>query len=571
MARQQRHEAERHVDSVPARARAPVANGCGVALAVVLGLTTSTLASADVQRDPALQCRAPDPVSEALPPPPQVLFGDLFVAVQTAQLFEDQKLFSDAVPLFDPEQILEDYARESGQPDFDLRVFIDEHFSLPTDEGVTPPEGQSLRDHINWLWPALSRTTTSAPAFSSLIPLPEPYVVPGGRFREVYYWDSYFTMLGLAAAGEDELVNDMLQNFAYEIDRFGHIPNGNRTYYLSRSQPPFFSHMVELAAELEGEQVYATYLPQMQREHAYWMAGSEQVTPGNARDHVVVLPDGTLLNRFWDALDTPRDEAYLHDVSTAREAPDRLPSQVYRDLRAAAESGMDFSSRWLDDGRTLAAIRTTSIIPVDLNSLLFHLERSIAHGCRIDGDRRCVRTFAGYAIERAEAMERYLFDELGGYYADYDFERGEVRHDITAAAFFPLFVGAASGERARLTAEHASAALLQPGGLASTPVETGQQWDAPNGWAPHNWVAIAGLERYGQQELADEIGARFLSSVEAVYAAEGKLVEKYDVSGGSLGGGGEYPLQDGFGWSNAVTLLLLDRQRAAEAAPAAAQ
>ena len=569
MAREQRHGAERYVEIVPARARRHVASGRGVALVLMLGLATSSAARADVQADAGLQCRVPDPVSEALPPPPQVVFGDLFVAVQTAQLFEDQKLFADAVPLFEPDQILEDYARASAQPDFDLRAFVEAHFSLPIDQGVTPPEGQSLRDHINWLWPELRRTTTSAPAFSSLIPLPEPYVVPGGRFREVYYWDSYFTMLGLAEAGEDELVIDMLQNFAYEIDRIGHIPNGNRTYYVSRSQPPFFSHMVELAAELEGEQVYVTYLPQMQREYEYWMAGSEQVAPGSARDHVVVLPDGTKLNRFWDALDTPRDEAYLHDVSTAREAPERSPSQVYRDLRAAAESGMDFSSRWLDDGRTLATIRTTSIIPVDLNSLLFHLERSIARGCSIDGDRRCVRTFANNALERAEAMERYLFDELGGYYADYDFERGEIRHDITAAAFFPLFVGAASGERARLTAENAGAALLAPGGLASTPVDTGQQWDAPNGWAPHNWVAIAGLERYGQQELADEIGLRFLSSIEAVYAAEGKLVEKYDVSGGSVGGGGEYPLQDGFGWSNAVALLLLDRHRATEEAAAA--
>lgn len=571
MAQQQRHGAGELIEIAAGRARR-VAIGRGVSLGLVLGLATTSVVRADAEEDSAPECRAPEPVTEALPPPPQVLFGDLFVAVQSAQLFEDQKLFADAVPLFAPEQILDDYARESEQPDFDLRAFVDAHFSLPVEEGVTPPEGQTLRDHINWLWPALTRSTTSAPAFSSLIPLPESYVVPGGRFREVYYWDSYFTMLGLAEAGEDELVTDMLQNFAYEIDRIGHIPNGNRTYYLSRSQPPFFSHMVELAAKLEGEQVYVTYLPQLQREHAYWMAGSDQLEPGSARDHVVVLPDGTTLNRFWDALDTPRDEAYLHDISTAREAPDRSPDQVYRDLRASAESGTDFSSRWLGDGRTLATIRTTSIIPVDLNSLLFHLERSIARGCSIGGDRRCVRSFASRAIERAEAMERYLFDEEGGYYADYDFELGEIRHDITAAAYFPLFVGAASTERAALTAENATAALLFPGGLATTPVDTGQQWDAPNGWAPHNWVAIAGLERYGHQELADEIGARFLSSVETVYAAEGKLVEKYDVSGATGGGGGEYPLQDGFGWSNAVTLLLLDRHGASEEeAPAAAQ
>lgn len=559
MARQH-HEAERRVELASARTRRHVAKRLALCVGLVAGV-----ASADVSA-PALECRPPEAVSAALPPPPQQLFGDLFVAVQTAQLYDDQKVFPDAVPLFEPEQILEDYARESARAGFDLRAFVEAHFTLPVDQGVSPPEGQSLRDHINWLWPALTRSTTSAPAYSSLIPLPEPYVVPGGRFREVYYWDSYFTMLGLAEAGEGELVLDMLRNFAYEIDSFGHIPNGNRTYYLSRSQPPFFSHMVELGAELEGEQLYATYLPQMQREYAYWMAGSEHIEPGGARDHVVVLPDGTRLNRFWDARDTPRDESYSQDVQTAAEAAGRPANAVFRDLRAAAESGIDFSSRWLGDGRTLATIRTTSIIPVDLNALLFHLETSIAHGCRVTGDRRCVVAFGKHAAARAAAIERYLFDEVGGYYSDYDFERGEARHDITPAAFYPLFVGVAGVERARLTAENVSAALLQSGGLAASTLATGQQWDAPNGWAPHQWVAIAGLERYGQDELAGEIGERFLASIEAVYAADGKLVEKYDVGAGSgsLGGGGEYPLQDGFGWSNALALLLLDRHRSAE-------
>jgi alpha,alpha-trehalase len=147
------------------------------------------------------------------------------------------------VPLFDPEQILSDYAAERDQDGFDLRAFVEAHFALPDESGITPP---------------------------------------GGRFREVYYWDSYFTMLGLAESGLDAIVLDMVDNFAHEIDRFGHIPNGNRTYYLSRSQPPFFSHMVELAARLAGAQVYATYLPQVQREHTFWMAASaEGRTPGD--------------------------------------------------------------------------------------------------------------------------------------------------------------------------------------------------------------------------------------------------------------------------------------------------
>jgi alpha,alpha-trehalase len=529
-----------------------------VVLAFGLGSTSTSIAAAD-EAAPALDCREPEPASLPLPEPPDILLGELFTAVQTAQLFEDQKVFVDAVPLFDPEQIVEDYAEQQGTAGFDLAEFVNERFSLPAEQGVTPPENQSLRDHINWLWPALTRTTTTVPEWSSLIPLPASYVVPGGRFREVYYWDSYFTMLGLAEAGEEQLVLDMVRNFAHQIDRFGHIPNGNRTYYLSRSQPPFFSHMVELAARLEGAQVYATYLPELRQEHAFWMAGLEQTKPGSATARVVVLPDGSVLNRYWDDADTPRAESFIQDVQTAASADERPASEVYRDLRAAAESGWDFSSRWFDDGQTLSTIRTTAIIPVDLNSLLYHLEGTIIKGCRVIHDRRCVKSFVELASQRSLAIQRHLFNEEEGYYADYDHERGVVRDNITAAALYPLFVGVARPERAALTAEHVGDALLEQGGLSTSTVDTGQQWDAPNGWAPLQWIAVAGLERYGQDALAREIGTRFLSSVEAVYAADQKLVEKYDVEAGGTAGGGEYPLQDGFGWTNAVTLLLLDQ------------
>lgn len=495
----------------------------------------------------------------AVPPPPDVLFGDLFTAVQRAQLFADQKVFVDAVPRFAPERIRAEYAAQRDQPGFDLRAFVVARFTLPAETGVTPPDNLSLVDHINWLWPELTRAPSSAPAYGSLIPLYEPYVVPGGRFREIYYWDSYFTMLGLAVAQRDDLVLDMVENFADEIDRFGHVPNGNRTYYLSRSQPPFFSHMVELAARLAGTQVYATYLPQLRREHAFWMAGLARAAPGGASERVVVLPDGSLLNRYWDALATPRPESFISDVRTAASAEGRAASDVYRDLRAAAESGWDFSSRWLGDGRTLATIRTTAIVPVDLNSLLYHLEASIAEACRLTRDLACVREFGRQARERAAAIERHLWSETRGHYVDYDVVRGQARGGLSAATLYPLFVGVASRAHAQRTAERVRADLLEAGGLSTSTQTTGEQWDAPNGWAPLQWIAVCGLERYGEGALARDVGTRFLASVRAVYAAQGKLVEKYDVEATATGGGGEYPLQDGFGWTNGVTLALLQR------------
>lgn len=535
------------------------------ALAVAYLAVAGCAAQADSANHAATQLAAspaatvPNATAATLLPPPSQLYGDLFVAVQTASVYPDQKTFVDATPDTDPATIMQLYQQQKAQPGFSLKAFVEQHFTPPAQGGVTPPPNQTLREHIDWLWPQLTRTTTTAPPYSSLIPMPKPYVVPGGRFREGYYWDTYFTMLGLQVSGREDLVDDMLDNFAHLIDTVGHIPNGNRTYYASRSQPPFFAYMVTLAAQAEGDKVYQKYLPALRKEYAYWMQGESTTPRGQAARHVVAMPDGAVLNRYWDASDTPRDESYLEDVTTAKAASGRAANDVYRDLRAGAESGWDYSSRWLGDGKTLATIRTTSIVPVDLNSLMFHLERTIVKGCTVTHDVGCVIDFSGRAARRALAINRWLWNR-GGYYGDYDWQLRKLRDGVTAAALYPLFAGVAWPERAKATAREVRKTLLQPGGLATTTETTGQQWDAPNGWAPLQWIAIEGLRRYGEPALAKDIGTRFLADVKHVYATEGKLVEKYVVEGAGQGGGGggEYPLQDGFGWTNGVTLKLLE-------------
>ncbi len=327
-----------------------------------------------------------------VPQPPQTLFGELFAAVQTAAIFADGKTFADAVPRAAPETILAAYrAAPPGTPAA-LERFVTAHFSLPEDgPSVAAPAATSLRAHIDALWSGLTRTSPSAPRWSSLLPLPQPYVVPGGRFREIYYWDSYFTMLGLRESRRADLIEGMVEDFAHLIDTYGHVPNGTRTYYLSRSQPPFFFAMVGLLAddpERGAGAAYARYLPQLKREYAFWMAGAESLKAGQAHRRAVSLPDGAILNRYWDDRDTPRDESYREDTELAR-ASGRPAGELYRDIRAAAESGWDFSSRWFADARTMATLVTTDIVPVDLNSLLFGLENAHRRGLRARG--RCPR------------------------------------------------------------------------------------------------------------------------------------------------------------------------------------
>ncbi|GAB3374359.1 trehalase domain-containing protein [Azotobacter armeniacus] len=489
---------------------------------------------------------------------PDETYPELFQSVQQQWLFDDQKHFVDAVPRRDPAAIRADYLARRNQPGFDLRQFVADNFE-PSAPAETQPTtaGVSLREHIDKLWPALTRQHVEVPAHSSKLPLPYPYVVPGGRFREMYYWDSYFTMLGLVESGEKQLARHMVDNFAYLIDTYGHIPNGTRSYYLSRSQPPFFSLMVELVAQTEGDDAYRRYLPQLQKEYAYWMEGSQTLKPGEAARYVVRLADGSLFNRYWDDRDTPRQESYMQDRETAEQAHGRPANEVYRDLRAGAASGWDYSSRWLEDRKNMATIRTTAIVPVDLNSLLYHLETTIALACEKNTMPSCTDAYSARADRRKRAIERHLWNSAG-YYGDFDWKKNQLSDQVTAATLYPLFVGVSSPGRARFTAKTVEASLVKPGGLNTTQIDNGQQWDAPNGWAPLQWIAVSGLRRYGQEQLAQTIARNFLAQVQALFEKEHKLVEKYSVEGENLGGGGgEYKLQDGFGWTNGVTLKLL--------------
>ena len=494
-------------------------------------------------------------------------YQELFVAVQMQRVFADSKTFVDCAPRQHPERILEAYRAQNSQPGFDLRGFVLEHFEVyqrqPTEFVANPDD--TLAEHIDRLWPVLTRHPRQHPEFSSLLPLPHDYVVPGGRFTELYYWDSYFTMLGLDESGHCELLRSMADNFAYLIDTYGHVPNGNRSYYLSRSQPPVFALMTDLFEE-SGVHRANDYLPQLRKEHAFWTDGDDQLRPGESHRRCVCLADGSVLNRYWDERDTPREESYLEDVETARSSS-RPAHEVYRDLRAGAESGWDFSSRWLGDPQRLSSIRTTQIIPVDLNSFLYNLERQIARLSRAKGQHDCAEAFRLRAEKRLAAIDHYLWSEQHGAYFDYDWCLAKPRDNLTAATLTPLFVKLASAEQAARVAEVVRERLLAPGGLSTTEVGgSGEQWDRPNGWAPLQWMGIRGLQHYGHDALALHIEERWLKIVSLLFESESKLVEKYVLRPCTEhAGGGEYPLQDGFGWTNGVTRKLMQADPSHEA------
>ncbi len=486
---------------------------------------------------------------------PADIYGSLYRAIELDHVFPDSKTFADMVPREAPAAILSAYQRENPQGRAAVAAFVARHFREPGDSGQ---QKLPMRDHIRALWPVLARPPLAIVPGSSALQLPEAYVVAGGRYQEMYYWDSYFTMLGLKADGEQPLIDAMIADFVSLIARYGHVPNGTRTYYLSRSQPPFLALMMDLSTTHDPG-IDRRRLAALKAEHAYWMAGSTCLGAGRACQHVVRMPDGSLLNRYWDARDTPRDESFAEDVATAAAAAPRAAVSVDRDLRAGAESGWDYSSRWLKDGRTLATIHTTDIVPIDLNSLMWNLETSISWRCAALGDNACAADYRRMADIRRAAMVKYLWSGSQQRFADWDLSTSASTPAISAAVLYPLFVGLATPEQADATARLVEAKLLAPGGLRTTTVSTGQQWDEPNGWAPLLWIGVQGLDRYGKTAIADDLARRWITTVSSFYACTGRMVEKYDVESGRAGGGGEYPVQDGFGWTNGVTRALLDR------------
>ncbi len=484
-------------------------------------------------------------------PTPDELYPDLFIAVQMGDVFPDSKTFVDCTAKFPADKINANYQAALKNENFEWSNFVKGNFEIPpsiSSDFKSDPT-KSAAEHVTSLWPILTRKADKASELSTLIPLPKDYVVPGGRFREVYYWDSYFTMLGLVEDGEFEMIENILDNFAHLINTIGHIPNGNRVYYQTRSQPPFFSQMVKLLADEKGEEVYKQYADALKKEYQFWMNRAGNSPP--AFEHTVVTETG-VLNRYYDKGDNPRQESYKEDYNLVQE--NKGGKKMYRDLRSGAESGWDYSSRWFADGQNMGTIETTDILPLDLNALLYGLEDILVKLEAKDSDFS--KTLTASMANRKAFISTMCKSEDGSF-EDYNWTTQKLCGKKSLAMMYPLYFKMVSQEEADAVADYVKANFLKPGGVVSTIYNTGQQWDAPNGWAPLQWMTVIGLDNYGHKDLAKTIASRWIAINEKVYKSTGKFVEKYNVEDLSLeAGGGEYPVQDGFGWSNGVYLGL---------------
>jgi len=497
------------------------------------------------------------------PASPAKIYGKLFHDVQMAPVFPDQKTFPDAVPKKAPADIVADYQKTTSNPAirFALDLFVSENFEVPKEPQINYIRQETdIVAHIKNCWGVLRREAEKPVEGSSLLPLPHPYIVPGGRWRELDYSTAYFAMLGLKESGHADMIENMVKNFAAEADSLGYIPAGNRSYLLGRPGPPYFALMIELLASVKGDNAYQTFLPQLEKEYAYWMEGAAACKPGQAAKRLVKLADGTLLNRYWDDNNTPRAEQYRNDVETAQKAGNK--PLLYQQLRSAAASGWEPSGRWRADEKNAASTIALSVIPIDLNCLLYKLEQVIARAKQAQGQDSAAAAFHKKADRRAFAIDKYCWNKAINFYTDYNFLSRKQLNRITPAGIYPFCVYETKLDYMSLLARRVATViktkLLKNGGIQSSDRSTGLDRDAPYGVAPLQWMAVYGLDRCGQKELAREIGQRWIKLSTDVFKRSGKLLDKYNVADtGVETNKGEGISNYGFSYTNGVLLQLL--------------
>jgi len=450
--------------------------------------------------------------------------GELFEAVQKSEMFDDSKTFPDAILTTNKEAALEDFRNK------DIKTAVNKNFEIPESPSISIDDRSSMRAYIESSWDSLLQSSSDK---STLIPLENRYVAPGGRFREQYYWDSYFAMLGLKASGRTKILRGMVENFASLIERFGFIPNGNRIYFLDRSQPPFFAYMINLLPENERTK----YRENLKEEYRFWM-----------ERRTVETEKGDRLNHYWSEKTVPRPESYTEDFETGG-------SENFRGIRAACESGWDFSSRWANNG--LESIRITDIAPVDLNCFLYENERTLSE---LSSEPEKSEKYREKMFRRKKLIDKYFWNERKGFYFDYDLEKQRQTDTWSLAGAVPLYVEAASQEQAEQVAENLEEKFLEKAGFVTTLTRSGHQWDYPNGWAPLQWIVYQGLRNYGFDQLAETAAERWIEMNREIFHETGKMFEKYNVVDPMYEvEDGEYSVQEGFGWTNGVTLMMLKK------------
>nr|ARD05075.1 trehalase 2 [Antheraea pernyi] len=531
-----------------------------------------------------------------LPPPCDSMIychGPLLHKVQMAGLYNDSKTFVDMKIRISPKITMERFMEMMNRTDSnptkaDIQEFVNQNFDpegsefedwRPTDWKDNPAFLQRIQDplfhqwasDLNRLWLQLGRKmkddVKQNPEQYSIIHVDNPVIVPGGRFREFYYWDSYWIIKGLLLSEMRATARGMVSNFLDIVERIGFIPNGGRIYYVMRSQPPLLIPMVKLIMEdTEDVGFLRGHIHTLDREFDYWMTNHTVDIEHEGRKYK--------LFRYYDQSQGPRPESYKEDIDCAKhfDTADKK-EEFYAELKAAAESGWDFSSRWFILNGTnkgnLTNLKTRSIVPVDLNAIMcWNAQLMSEFYMKLDN----VEKAAYYRDVHArilEAIDQVFWHEDVGVWLDYNLESNRRRDYFYPSNLSPLWTGCFDKGRKEYYVNRVINYLDKvkvdnyEGGIPTTFEHSGEQWDYPNAWPPLQYMVVMGLADTGVPEAtryANEMATRWVRSNFEVWKQKTAMLEKYDATIlGGFGGGGEYVLQTGFGWTNRVVMALLNK------------
>eukprot|EP00029_Vermamoeba_vermiformis_P011431 TRINITY_DN6280_c0_g1_i1.p1 TRINITY_DN6280_c0_g1~~TRINITY_DN6280_c0_g1_i1.p1 ORF type:complete len:559 (+),score=124.46 TRINITY_DN6280_c0_g1_i1:77-1753(+) len=524
-------------------------------------------------------------VSDALCTSELYCGGRLLDTIQSANLFFDSKTFVDMPARKHPREIQkafnELFPYNNATAD-QLKKFVDTYFDPagsdvvtvePTDWKETPDFVNSLSDpnlqsfglavHAKWkdLLRSFNYSLNCSACYSS-IPVPNPFVVAGGRFREYYYWDSFWIIEGLLVSEMYDTARGMIENFLHLVEVLGFVPNGGRVYYENRSQPPLLTQMVWRYYQETRDVAFLTRaLPILDAEYDFWMTER------------VVNINGYALNIFNATNDAPRPESYSEDLQTAEGLSPQDQRAVYANIATGAETGWDFSSRWFADGRSLRKIVARNIVPVDLNNIVYLNEVRMADMYSIVGNDQQAAYYSQAALNRSIGMMSVLWNNKNGQWNDFNYVTKKHTAEFYPSNIMPLwsksYQGLITDAQLKAFVDQIMGIFSFPGGVPTSLSKTGQQWDFPNAWPPLQYFVIEAFDNMGPNtngaEIAFKLAERWITSNycgwnETMSSYGGLMFEKYNAETvGIPGHGGEYPVQAGFGWTNGVVLHLLKK------------
>ncbi|CAH0564141.1 unnamed protein product [Brassicogethes aeneus] len=513
----------------------------------------------------------------------------LLKIVHLRRIFKDSKTVVDMNLLKDRRETFQDFnflmeSTECEPTDEMLSKFLADNFEnlgeiedcTPEDfkacpkflDGITDKDMKEFAQDLVAIWPKLARRVKSDvfkhPDKYTLVPVPNPFIIPGGRFKEIYYWDSYWIIKGLLLSEMVETAKGMLENFFHLVNNFGFVPNGNRVYYLNRSQPPLLTMAVSEYLKVTKDYDWLKlHIDTIEKELLYWVNEKSVEVEKNGRKYTVL--------RYVTRNCTPRPESYFEDVHTSSVFHlDVDKGKCYSEIRASAESGWDFSSRWIfdSDQYDLCHLQATRVAPVDLNSFLCKSFLEISKFFEILNDLEKAKFWNNKWMNLEKAIEEVFYDDEDGIWYDFDIKLGVNRKEFYTSNFTPLWTESYDPSRAKEYGKRAVEylrnmdVLKYEGGIPTSLYPTGQQWDFPNSWAPLQDIVIMGLEKSGDpcaQKVAKDLATRWIKANMIGYEETNAMFEKYDARFcGKYGGGGEYEVQSGFGWTNGVVLMFID-------------